>query len=468
MQFIKRLPAFVILLLALGLLIPACQDNGSSPNAEDPSLVKFANREVAVKWTDLFLNIERNAAGYRPGGAPRVWALMAMSAYEGCIQGMPEFNSLANLQAGLSLPQPEAGKAYHWPTVVNASYAYLMPKYFPSANSTHQQEIATLKNYFEDKYRNEAGSETFDRSKAYGEAVAAAVFAWSETDVQEGGQKANDVWQDPFAGYDHAAHYDGPGDWVPTYPGPGDGMYPKWGHKRTFSSLTDAQKLCKAPLPYSEDVNSKLYSQALEVYAHNTPSLSYEDEWVGEFWSDDLVNLTFSPGPRWLAIGNQVLELENSNLETALYMHAKVGMAVADAAVACWYSKYYYNVERPQSYINRLIDPNWKPNLYNPLTGEEGLTPSFPAYPSGHSTMGAAGAETLGSIFGYAYAMTDNCHLGRTEFEGTPRTFGSFFEMAQENAWSRVPLGVHFRMDSEEGVAFGTRIGRLVNDMPWQ
>jgi membrane-associated phospholipid phosphatase len=115
-----------------------------------------------------------------------------------------------------------------------------------------------------------------------------------------------------------------------------------------------------------------------------------------------------------------------------------------------------------------VIDPSWKPALYNPLTGEEGVTPSFPAYPSGHSTMGAAGAEILGSIFGYAYGMTDYCHNNRNEFEGVPRAFGSFFEMAQENAWSRVPLGVHFRMDCEEGVRYGTVIGRKVNDLPWK
>ncbi len=467
MSFNKRLPAFLLLLLALGLLIPACQDNGSE-NQEDTSLVKYADREIAVKWTELFLDVERYAGGYRPGAAPRAWALMGMSAYEACITGMPDYNSVANLQSGLSIPQANPNQAYHWPTVVNASYAYLMPRYFPTASADYQTKMSTLQSYYEDKYRNEVSTSVFEASKAYGEAVAAAVFAWSETDVQEGGQKANEVWQDPFANYDHAANYDGPGDWVPTYPGPGKPMYPKWGYKSTFSDLSDSEKLCKAPLPYDESPNSKLYSQALEVYAQNTPTWSYEDEWVGEFWSDDLVNLTFSPGPRWLAIGNQVLELENSNLETAIYMHAKVGMAVADAAVACWYSKYVYNVERPSSYINRVIDPSWKPGLDNPLNGEDGVTPSFPAYPSGHSTMGAAGAETLGSIFGYAYGMTDNCHLGRNEFAGAPRTFGSFFEMAQENAWSRVPLGVHFRMDCEEGVNFGTRIGRIVNEMPWQ
>ena len=82
--------------------------------------------------------------------------------------------------------------------------------------------------------------------------------------------------------------------------------------------------------------------------------------------------------------------------------------------------------------------------------------------------MGAAGAEAIASVFGYAYSMTDRCHQGRTQFEGTPRTFGSLYEMALENAWSRVLLGLHWRMDCDEGVRLGTNIGRKVNNLPWK
>ena len=81
--------------------------------------------------------------------------------------------------------------------------------------------------------------------------------------------------------------------------------------------------------------------------------------------------------------------------------------------------------------------------------------------------MGGAAAEALGSVFGYAYAMTDYCHKGRTEFEGTPRAFDSFKEMADENGISRVPLGVHFRMDCQEGVRLGEVCGRKVNQLAW-
>ncbi|HMX39826.1 MAG TPA: vanadium-dependent haloperoxidase, partial [Saprospiraceae bacterium] len=399
--------------------------------------------------------------GYRPGPAPRALAYMGLSAYEACISGMPEYNSLESRYAGLNIPDA-ADSEYHWPTVINASYAYLMPRFFGGATADQLQSMSTLANINESKFKSQASSDLFERSKRRGEDVAAAIWAWAKTDPV-----GHEHYKDPFQGYNWETAWKKEGDWKPTFPGPGKPMGGIWGGARTFA-LKSSELLCRKPLPYSTAQVSDLYSQALEVYAQNTPTLSYEDEWVSEFWSDDLVNLTFSPGPRWLAIGDQVLVNEKSNLETAILMNAKVGMALNDASVSCWYSKYYYNVERPQTYINRVIDPNWKPSLINPLTGDQGLTPSFPAYPSGHSTMGAAGAEALASVFGYSYAMTDNCHANRTEFEGKPRSFGSFLEMAQENAWSRVPLGVHFRMDSEEGVYLGTNVGRKVNALPWK
>jgi hypothetical protein len=82
--------------------------------------------------------------------------------------------------------------------------------------------------------------------------------------------------------------------------------------------------------------------------------------------------------------------------------------------------------------------------------------------------MGGAAAEVLTDIFGIHFPMTDNCHANRTDFEGKPRAFNTFYEMAVENAWSRVPLGVHFRMDCEQGVNLGYRCGRKVNQIKWK
>ncbi|MBK9256840.1 MAG: vanadium-dependent haloperoxidase [Saprospiraceae bacterium] len=415
-----------------------------------------------VEWNETFLEVERYAAGYRPGPAPRALAYLGMATYEGCISGMPSYKSFNGFWSGFNVPAANQDVEYCWPVVANAIYEFMMPRFFERAKPSEKQLIDVTAKRIYDKYKSQVSADVYDRSVARGKEVAQAVWAWSVTD-----QVGHEHYLDPFQKYDWQTAYKKEGDWIPTFPGPGKPMGGVWGQARRFAINNDLM-ICRPPLQYSANNSSALYAQALEVYSQNTPTLSYIAEWIGEFWSDDLVELTFSPGPRWLAIGNQVLVNEKSNLETAVLMNAKVGLALNDASVGCWNSKYHYNVERPQTYINRVIDPTWTPALYNPLTGDEGVTPSFPAYPSGHSTMGAAGAEALASIFGYSYAMTDRCHEKRTEFEGVPRSFPSFEEMALENAWSRVPLGVHFRMDCEEGVRYGKEIGRRINNLPWK
>lgn len=467
----KNLNAFKNYLLCSALLaaifISSCRPD------EDPvigaDLVADFSAEAAYEWNEYFLEAERYAAGYRPGPAPRALAYLGLAAYEACISGMPQYNSLKNQYFGLVIPPAQSSRPYHWPTVVHGVYETMIPRFFqPPPPPDVLNKMNVLVKYLNDKYLAEVGHEVFNRSKEYGKVVAEAVWNWSTTDPY-----GHDAYKDPFGNYTTGEiynwqdHFTSPGDWAPTFPGPGAGMGPYFGKARTFA-ITQAQKLSKPPLPHSDSPTSELYAQALQVYAKNTPTLSYEDKWVGEFWSDDLVDLTFSPGPRWVAIANQIIKQDNINLEKALEAYAKTGMALNDAAVACWHSKYVYNVERPVTYIRRVIDPNWEPNLINPLTGDKGITPSFPAYPSGHSTMGAAGAEALASVFGYSYGMTDRCHENRSEFEGKPRSFGSLSEMGYENAWSRVPLGVHFWMDCEEGVRFGTAIAREVNKLPWR
>ncbi len=289
--------------------------------------------------------------------------------------------------------------------------------------------------------------------------MAKAVFAYSETDAA--GHEA----------YLHNQPTDyvpptGPGKWQPSYPDYGRALLPYWGKVRTFVA-NESDKIAKPPLAYSTSVTSTMYAQGLEVYSTTSP-LSAEQQWISEFWSDDIYKLTFEPAGRWLAIAQQVIKQENVSLPKAIYTYAKLGIGLSDVAVACWNSKYIYTVERPVSYIRRAIDARWQSKLNNPLTHVQGVTPPFPSYPSGHSCFGGLAAEILTDIYGSDYALTDRCHEGRTEFVGTPRRFNSFAEMAYENAYSRITLGVHYRMDCEEGLRMGYAIGRKVNQIRWK
>lgn len=447
----------LLLFTTLLLTITAC-DNDPEQVIEPAKLTKDFDSKVIQDWNDLFLQVERYAAVYRPCPAARMMGYVGLANYEACVSGMPEYQSLASRYAGLNIPKAEEGLEYHWPTVVNNVTANLYRKFFANVQSSDQIKMATLESSLNSKFSSEVASDVYSRSRQYGIAVAEAVWAYSTTD-----RDGHDKYLDP-----RPSTYVppvGPGKWKPTPPGNQAAMYPYWGKARVFA-IREEDKISRPPLPYSEDKNSAYYTQALEVYSNTTPQTS-ENQWIAEFWSDDVLEFTFSPPSRWLAIANQVYAIEKTNLEKAIMANVKIGLSLNDAAVACWNSKYHYNIERPATYIAKFISDKWNVQSLT-STGFLSSTPSFPAYPSGHSTFGAAAAEALTSVFGNNYSLTDRCHEGRTDFNGKPRTFSSFYEMADENAYSRIWLGVHFRMDCEEGVRLGKLVGRRVNSLPFK
>jgi len=60
------------------------------------------------------------------------------------------------------------------------------------------------------------------------------------------------------------------------------------------------------------------------------------------------------------------------------------------------------------------------------------------------------------------YAFNDSTHVARTDIDGTPRPFDSFYHFADEAAISRLYGGIHFRSAIDVGVEQGIEIGRNV------
>jgi len=479
----------ILLPLAFIIFGIGCQKN----NVEEDTgtitkdLVADFNHTSIWEWNELFLRIEKDVVAFRPNPAPRALAYMGLSAYETVVPGMPAFNSIASqFDQELKIPLLDENKKIYWPLAINASYAYLMSNFFFKAefvqgfghlsNSDAQKLIKSLQTGLESKYSSAINDLTIvNESKSWGEKVATAIWSWASTDAYGHESNLNPLSNDPVKAFYYnwrAKSQDSngkivPGKWYPTNDNSDGGMYPFGGRFRTFAT-NEAQKLCPPPLGYSENKTSAYYAQALEVYSLCNSTMNYQDRWVSEFWSDDIWGQTFSPPSRLIAILDEIMILENCNLEKAVESVAKLGISLNDCAVACWYSKYYYNVERPENYLKRLVDPNWEPLLQNTINGVKGVTPAFPAYPSGHSTFAGGGAVMLSHLFGSNFEFTDLCHKGRVEFLGIPRTFSSFEDAMTENAYSRITLGVHFRMDCEAGLKLGQQATRRILKLQWK
>jgi hypothetical protein len=452
-------------LIIIFLSVISCSKDSEdieAPFISPSTPAKNYSSQVTIDWMQLFLEVERFTPGYRPPVSARAVAYLGLAGYEAVVPGMSnEFNSLENQFNGLTLPKIDPDKPYHWPSALNSAYGDMMINLFPIAPSSLIQKIHRLKEKYALLFESEVRLEIAFRSEQFGSELAAAIFNWSKTDQigHEAYLKNTDSSYLPPVF---------PGSWQPTGPNFQRALLPYWGSVRTFAA--DASDDVRPPLPYDTDPNSLFYLQAKEcmVLANNVRrGVSEEDQWIADFWSDDCPGLTFTPSARWIAIANQVLINENAALDIAVYTYAKIGMALNDAGIRCWHEKYKYNVLRPIDYIQTVIgEEDWNTLMCPDAFGT--YTPSFPAYPSGHSTFGASAAEVLTDIFGISHKMTDRCHEGRTEFHSTPRSFNNFYEMAAENAYSRIPLGVHYRMDAEAGLNLGYKVGRKVNALPWK
>lgn len=198
------------------------------------------------------------------------------------------------------------------------------------------------------------------------------------------------------------------------------GLTPLFGKVKMWNVPTVEEVRAKMPpAPGSPEFN--VHAEELKRYAEN---LTLEQRRIANFWNDGLN--TYSPPGHWNRFAKETtVKYRLSPVRTAR-VFAYMNMAIVDAGISCWDSKYYYHYPRPIQTI-----PGFKTILG---------TPNFPAYTSGHSMFSGAAAEVLSYFF--------------------PAEEATYRKWAEEAAMSRVYGGIHYRFDAEEGVSKGGAVGR--------
>ena len=385
---------------------------------------------------------------FGPIVASRNYLYASVAGYEVIAGGYPEeYNSLAGQLHGLkSVPKPEVGKTINYELAALLAFCKLGESVtFPEGSMKYY--VDSLKNLA--KTHGMPG-EVMNNSIEYADTVASAILDWSK--------------HDNYAQTRGAPEYsvnDSPGRWVPTPPAYAPAMEPHWSSIRTM--VLDSPGQFMPPPPYKFNMTDKKSPYYLEVkkIQNAVDSLTPEQAHIADFWDDNPFKLNvsghlmfgtkkFSPGGHWMSVAGIASRKSGADFNKTVCGFAKTAIAVFDAFIQCWNFKFVYNTLRPETAINKYIDPNWKPHLQ---------TPPFPEYTCGHCTISAASAEALTSVYGDELPYTDSTEI---EFGIPNRSFKSFRDAANETKISRFYGGIHYKYCTDLSNVMGKEIGDLV------
>ena len=398
--------------------------------------------QILSTWYGLTLKLVRHTATYSPPLASRNFAYLGVASYEAIASGDDHLVSLAGQLHDLkTMPAREKGKAYDEAIVLNATLAQSLQNFFGNTGPSGQNALRATSAEMFKQASTAVAADTAKRSDTYGKDIAAHIFNWSKAD---GGATITNMGF-PLK-YELKS---GPAHWQPTNQQALQHMplLPNWGKNRPFAMPANATCDLPPPPAYSEDKDSEFFKQANEVYAVKNGA-GTEQKTIARFWSDDPM-LSPTPPGHWVSIVMQISARDHLPAARTAEALARVGIAVADAFIGCWHTKFEYDLVRPVTYIKKLIDPKWDTLL---------ITPPFPEYPSGHSSQSGAAAAVLTAMFGDHFAFDDATHIA----DNIPaRHFESFQAAADEAAISRLYGGIHFRAAIERGLQQGQCVGKF-------
>ena len=287
---------------------------------------------------------------------------------------------------------------------------------------------------------------------AVGQAAAVAILALRADDGSDA------PWVDP--NYPQGTE---PGEWRFTPDAPVQLAFaPNWGKVTPFVLKKGSQFRPPPPYQLSGKKYAADYNEIKLIGGDNitTPSARTPDQTeIGLFWIE-------SSPLAWNRLARAISASSGLDLWENARLFGLLNLAMADGYIGSWEAKYHYKFWRPITAI-RLGDTDGNPDTdavsdWTPLQ----WTYPMPDHDSGHAVQGGVAAEILKQFFGTDDIPFTICSTtvgaGSTCTDPSPvlRSYSSFSEAADENAVSRIYIGIHFRRAVETGVQHGRQIAK--------
>ena len=182
----------------------------------------------------------------------------------------------------------------------------------------------------------------------------------------------------------------------------------------------------RAPALPALDYTSPEWQHQLQAVRQAVSGITDEQRAKGIFYAG-------GPGTRtwigvWVDQATELFKQYHTPLGDAFLIRSLLGMALVDAVITVFDTKYAYATKRPNQ-----VDPSIITIM---------PTPNFPAYTAGHSCLSGAASAVLAHFF--------------------PSEQDRLFALNKEIENSRVWIGVHYPIDGDVGTPQGRRVGAWV------
>ena len=316
---------------------------------------------------------------------------------------------------------------------VQAAYTSLVLLYPSQAAALSQKRAVSLAGIASGAAAEH--SQSIARGIEWGQTVADAIWAWRSTD---GFLNAPPPFTGGLA----------PGQWRPTPPGFAPGLVPQLAHVTPWVINFPSQFRPGPPPALTSGLYAAEFNEVKSLGSAVSAARTPDQTLFARFWQ------SANPPVFWDAVATSIGAQRHLTLSENARLLALINIASADAGIACWDSKYFYNFWRPITAIQlgdtdgnaaTTADPSWQPLL---------TTPPYPDYVSGLLATSSAAVRLLSNYFGENTPFS----VESPGMPGVVRSFASFSAALDELRSARVWAGIHFRTADNEGQKLGIEV----------
>ncbi len=407
----------LILSTILMTVIPA----EARPAVRHGSIARYTSDSVILEWNEIAIN------AILPNGPPftaaRFMTITQLAVFEAVNATTGKYEPFLATTSAAPGASSEAA-------AVMAAHGVLVA-YFPAQASVLNQ-------------RRDASLASIPEGQAKSDGIVVGTLAASAMIAN----RTNDGSAPPLV---HLPTNTNPYEWQIT-PGCTGGVFRHWPNLRPFGIESSSQFRSQPPPTLSSGIYAQDYLELQAIGDVNSPNRPQDRTDVARLYA-------VGPGHwTWNYVLLQIASTRDDEITDTARTMAVMNMAINDAYISGFESKYFYNTWRPVTAIPRGAEDGNRRTTAGPFVPLIS-TPCFPGYPSNHGTGSAAARIVLEAAYGRFGHSIDVFHPGAP---GILLNYSDLREITDDVSDARVYGGIHFRYDQVAGEEQGEGVGGYI------